>query len=51
MNSFIQRGARFLENKAYNKMIQIPIEDKIYIKKINIENKLINIFASSSISF
>ena len=34
-----------------NKIIEIPVEDKIYIKNIYIENQLINIFASSSISF
>ena len=46
-----ERGKIYLENKDYNKIIQIPIEDKIYIKNINIENNLINICASSSISF
>ena len=46
-----ERGKIYLENKDYNKIIQIPIEDKIYIKNVNIENNLINICASSSISF
>ena len=46
-----ERGKIYLENKDYNKIIQIPIEDKIYIKNVNIENNLINISASSSISF
>ncbi len=46
-----ENGKIYLENKNYNNVIQIPIEDKIYIKNINIENNLINIFANSSISF
>ena len=46
-----ERGKIYLENKDYNKIIQIPIEDKIYIKNVNIENSLINICASSFISF
>jgi len=46
-----EKGKVYLENKIYNKTIQIPIEDKIYIENINIENNLINIFANSSISF
>ena len=46
-----ERGKIYLENKDYNKKIQIPIEDKIYIKNVKIENNLINIFASSSINF
>ena len=46
-----ERGKIYLENKDYNKIIQIPIEDKIYIKNVNIVNNLINICASSSISF
>ena len=51
INIKTEKGKVYLENKAYNKMIQIPVEDKIYIKKINIGNKFINIFGSSSISF
>ena len=46
-----ENGKIFLENKTYNKSIKIPIEDKVYIKNINIRNNLINIFANSSISF
>ena len=46
-----EKGKVYLENKIYNKTIQIPIEDKIYIENINIENNLINIFATSAISF
>ena len=45
------KGKLYFENKTYNKIIQIPIEDKIYIENVNIENNLINIFANSSISF
>ena len=51
INIKTEKGKIYLGNKDYNKMIQIPIEDKIYIKNINIENNLINICASSSISF
>ena len=51
INIKTERGKIYLENKDYNKIFQIPIEDKIYIKNVNIENNLINIFASSSISF
>ena len=46
-----EKGKIYLENKIYNKTIQIPIEEKIYIENINIENNLINIFANSAISF
>ena len=51
INVTADKGKVYLKNEAYNKIIEIPVEDKIYIKKIYIENKLINIFASSSISF
>ena len=51
INITAEKGKVYLNNEAYNKIIEIPVEDKIYIKKIYIENKLINIFASSSISF
>ncbi len=51
INVTAEKGKVYLDNEAYNKIIEIPIEDKIYIKKIYIENELINIFASSSISF
>ena len=43
------KGKLYLENKNYNKIFQIPIEDKIYIEDVNIGNNLINIFANSSI--
>ena len=51
INIKADKGKIYLENKTYNKTIEIPIEDKIYIEKIKIENNLINIFANSSISF
>ena len=51
INIKTERGKIYLENKDYNKIVKIPIEDKIYIKNVYIENNLINIFASSSISF
>ena len=51
INIKADEGKVYLINKIANKTIQIPIEDKIYIKNINIENNLINIFANSSINF
>ncbi len=51
INVKTEQGKVYLENKTYNKTIQIPIEDKIYIKDVNIENNLINIFADSTIDF
>ena len=45
------KGKIYLENKKYDKFIQIPMEDKIYIKDVNIKNDLINIYASSTINF
>ena len=44
-------GKLYLKNKAYPKSIQIPIEDKIFIKNVNIHNDLIKLSAESSISF
>ena len=46
-----EKGKLYLENKTCNKTFKIPIEEKIYIKNVNIENNLINIFATSSVSF
>ena len=51
INVTAEKGKVYLNNEVHNKTIEIPVEDKIYIEKIYIENKLINIFASSSISF
>ncbi len=45
------KGKIFLKNSNLNKTVQIPIEEKIYIEKVNIINNLINIFGNSSISF
>ena len=44
-------GKLYLKNKAYRKSIQIPIEDKIFFKNVNIHNDLIKLSAESSISF
>ena len=51
INIRTENGKVYLVNRNNNKIIQIPIEDKIYIKNVTISNNLINIFASSSISF
>ena len=51
INIKIEKGKVYLENKTYNKSIRIPIEDKIYIENVKIENNLIKICASSPISF
>ena len=47
----LENGKIYLRNKDTNKSSKIPIEDKIYIKNINIKNNLINIFAKSTVSF
>ena len=47
----LENGKIYLRNKDTNKSSKIPIEDKIYIKNINITNNLINIFAKSTVSF
>tara|TARA_Y100001968_G_scaffold291298_1_gene295607 strand:- start:361 stop:993 length:633 start_codon:yes stop_codon:yes gene_type:complete len=44
------KGKIYLENTVNKKTVQIPIEDKIYIDNVTIEENLINIFANSSIS-
>ncbi|WP_269613379.1 hypothetical protein [Prochlorococcus marinus] len=51
INIKTEKGKVYLGNKTYTKIIQIPLEDKIYVEKIHIENNLINIFANASISF
>ena len=51
INIKTEKGRVYLGNKTYTKIIQIPLEDKIYVENIHIENNLINIFANSSISF
>ena len=51
INIKAEKGKIYLKNSKNNKSIKIPIEDKIYIKKIFIENNLITINAHSSIYF
>ncbi len=51
INIKTEKGKIYLHKKNHNKTVQVPIEDKIYIKNINIENNLIIIFAKSSINF
>ena len=50
INIKTKNGKIYLVNKNYDKIIQIPIEDKIYIENIKIENNLINVFATSTIN-
>ena len=47
----VERGKVYLKNKSCNKSIKIPIEDKVFIKNVNIKNNLVNIYGNSSISF
>ena len=51
INLKTKNGKLYLENKAHNKSIKIPIEDKVCISNVNIKNNLINISAHSSVSF
>ena len=51
INIKAERGRIYLLNKNFEKSIQIPIEEKIYIDNVKIENDLINIFGNSNISF
>ncbi len=51
VNIKARKGKVYLSNKTCDKEIEIPIEDKIYIKNIYIKNNLVNIFANSSISY
>tara|TARA_Y100001968_G_scaffold224057_1_gene206694 strand:- start:309 stop:977 length:669 start_codon:yes stop_codon:yes gene_type:complete len=51
INIKTEMGKVYLDNKNHNKTVQLPIEDKIYIRNITIENDLINIVAESSLSF
>ena len=44
------KGKVYLTNRTYSSSVQIPLEDKVYIEKMNIENNLINIFGYSPIS-
>ena len=47
----VEKGKLYLESKGYDKSIKVPIEDKVFIKDVIIENNLINISANSSIDF
>ena len=51
VNIKVINGNLYLENQYYKKSIKIPIEEKVFINNVNIQNNLINIFAKSSISF
>ena len=51
INIKAEKGKIYLVNKTNNKIIQVPMENKIYIENINIENNLIKISANSSLSF
>jgi len=51
INIKTEDGKIYLENTACNKLMMIPIEDKVCINTVNIKNNLINIFANSPISF
>ena len=44
-------GKIYLENKNYNESINIPIEDKVYIENVSIQNNIIIVLAISSLSF
>jgi hypothetical protein len=45
------KGKIYFYNLINNKIIQIPMEEKIYIENVYIENNLLNIFGNSSIGF
>tara|TARA_Y100001968_G_scaffold296203_1_gene304234 strand:+ start:273 stop:905 length:633 start_codon:yes stop_codon:yes gene_type:complete len=47
----VEQGKLYLGSKYYNKYIKVPIEDKVFIEDINIQNNLINISANTSIDF
>ena len=51
INIKAEKGKIYLGNKNDNTTIQVPMENKIYIENINIENNLIKISANSSLSF
>ena len=50
INIKTKKGKIYLENNFNNKFVQIPIEDKIYVENVYIENNLMNIFAYSTIN-
>ena len=45
------KGKIYLASNVIDKIIEIPIEDKVCIKDVNISNNFINITAKSSVSF
>ena len=45
------KGKIYFNNKINNKIIQIPMEEKIHIENVYIENNLLNVFGNSSIGF
>ena len=49
VNLKVLQGKLYLENNNNN--FQIPLEDKVYVEEINIENNLIIISAKSPVSF
>ena len=51
VNIKVNNGNLYLENQSYNKSIKIPIEEKVFINNVNIQNDLITILAKSSINF
>jgi len=44
-----EEGSLYIDSKLCNKSIRIPIEEKVCIKDLSIENDLINISANSSV--
>ena len=44
-------GKIYIGNRNYNKSINIPIEDKVYIENVSIQNNIIIVLAISSLSF
>ena len=50
INIKTEKGKIYLRKKTNKKITQIPIEDKIFIENVYIENNLINVIANSPIS-
>ena len=46
-----EKGKLYIENNSCNKYFEIPIEDKIFIKNVTINNNIIIISVESTISF
>ena len=51
INIKVEKGKIYLEHKDNGNPFEIPIEDKIHVKSIGIDNNAITIFVNSSISF